>query len=138
MLYQVEVCRTGCGTTTLEVEAATAGDAASKAIDAAGGVLFSEHHSEYEVNNVVDPQTKRSLDFSEPIAGTIGDLIDTMPLFRNIEWDADVLAIELNSVVGRDCADVLTKGNALASVCADVDTEIMEAVVRQVNVFFFG
>jgi len=134
MLYAVEICRTGYGVRTIEVEATHARYAAEKALDEAGVHAYSEHHSDYEVNSVVDPNTHRSLDFSEPLPGTLGDLIASMPLFCKCEWDQSTLDIECDSECGRNCSDVLTKGGEFASICADVDAQIVRAVVRQVSI----
>lgn len=138
MKFKVEVCRTGFGVITLEVDVKDAIEAAATATVLAGNERFPTHQTNYEVNHVINAETGLMVDFTEPVTGTIGDLIDTMPLFRNIEWDEAVWKLEASSECGQDCADVLTKGNALASVCKDVETEIMEVVVRQVNIFYFG
>ncbi len=80
-----------------------------------------------------------SLPVEEPFSPqTLGDLINSMPLWRNVEWDQEVLSMSTESNCGKDCADVLTKGHALALLCRDVDTALITAVVSQVNIFVFG
>lgn len=80
-----------------------------------------------------------SLPVEEPfLPQTLGELINSMPLWRSVEWGQEVLSMSADSNCGKDCADVLTKGHALALLCRDVDTALMTAVVSQVNIFVFG
>lgn len=101
--------------------------------------LSRENAQEALEYNVAQYRLELALPIQQPNqAKTIGDLINTMPLWRNIEWDELVLSMPVDSECGKDCAAILTKGHDLASLCADTETELMAAVVRQVNVFVFG
>ena len=51
--YIVSVVRTGYGILDLEIDANSEEEAVEIALDNAGGELFSQHNSEYEVNGDV-------------------------------------------------------------------------------------
>lgn len=83
---------------------------------------------------------KTVIDAATPAAEmkTIGDLVNTLDLFRKIEWASEIRGLSLDSESGKECAVILTKGDELAAVCEDVKAQIMIAVVSQVNTFYFG
>ena len=59
--FEVEVCRTGYGHASFKIQAASADEAREKALDQAGGHLFSEKESEYTVTSISpDVQTPRT------------------------------------------------------------------------------
>lgn len=74
----------------------------------------------------------------ESSAKTFGDLVSKMPLFSGLEWGQSVLELPLESACGMDCAKVLRLGNELASSSADMAQTIVNAVERQINIFYFG
>lgn len=136
--FNVEVCRIAYSTATLTVQAENGREAAAKANDKAGSVVFSETSLDYDINSVVNAQAHESVDYSEPLTGTVGDVIATMPMMRDLDWDREILDLEADSVVGRDSIEVLNRANALVAICHDYSPKILEAVVKQINVFYFG
>lgn len=58
--YEVEVCRTGYGFNTIEVEASCADEAMMKALDEAGNHYYSEKDADYTVEGVIEIDKSRS------------------------------------------------------------------------------
>lgn len=100
MKFEVDVCRIGYATRIIEVEADTREEANDKAIDMAGGLEFSEHHSDYVTANV--PPTIISRGFTvavHDITHSCVNEIDRAPVSLTDEQiqkliDAAVLAVE--------------------------------------------
>ena len=53
MKWKVDVLRIGYGRKEIEVEADSADEAKSKALDEAGNQEFSEHHSDYKADETI-------------------------------------------------------------------------------------
>lgn len=62
--YQVEICRVAFAVREIDLVADNAQDAAGKASDEAGDLLFSEHGADYKVNHVINRDTGEHETFS--------------------------------------------------------------------------
>lgn len=73
-----------------------------------------------------------------PAQATLRDLIATLPHFCGQTFAPEILALEQKSGCGEDCVKALKLGEQLASQCADIEDVIVEAVIKQVRIFYFG
>lgn len=125
--YEVEVCRIGCGVTRIGLDQPDARSAASAAVGMAGGVVFSEHSAEYEVNSVINCDTGKAEAFedADPAPSDLNALKEALRKYAVLH---DMLSDMTEGGRLREC-DIPDDYAALCdqlAVCGGIDTKLYE------------
>lgn len=64
---------------------------------------------------------------------TLGDLLQALPHFRDLPFEAKVLTTPAATDIGTTCARILVGANALAQICPDVHDQLIDVISGQIS-----